>query len=423
MVEFWPFAIVGALAVAAAVLMLLSENAIHSALFLILTMGCIAFLFLLLNAPFLAMIQITVYAGAIMVLFLFVIMLLGAEQIQTADPGVGKTRMRWFTPVAVLLAVALLFAIGTPLLVGTPGSSEAALHAPVVRVVNVAPDVQSVDVYAGDDLLATGLQYGDASDFVEVPAGEYALSVVPTGTGAPAVEGATSFTLESGSTQTVIAYGEGAQPVLAVVADDVSSVPDRSSRVIVYNADLDAPAVSLVNFGSELTQDDTVVLVENVAPGTRSEAVIALEGDDDWAVVEATNFDNVLSPLPAYEVERNTTNLLVFATQRTFDGSLRSITVPVVTMATPSFGGPRAIGFELFTTYMLPFQLLAMLLLSAMVGVIVLTHREKVKTRQTAGRRRVSRPLASVISSQVGVEVNEPSGAHMQLPGVETVGK
>ncbi len=57
--------------------MLLSDNAVHSALFLIVTMGCIAFLFLLLNAPFLAMIQITVYTGAIMVLFLFVIMLLG----------------------------------------------------------------------------------------------------------------------------------------------------------------------------------------------------------------------------------------------------------------------------------------------------------------------------------------------------------
>ena len=54
------------LAIASAAAMLLTSNAVHSALFLIVTMMCIAFLFLTLNAPFLAMIQITVYAGAIM---------------------------------------------------------------------------------------------------------------------------------------------------------------------------------------------------------------------------------------------------------------------------------------------------------------------------------------------------------------------
>ncbi len=67
-------------------MMLISENAIHSALFLILNFACIAFFFLMLNAPFLAMVQITVYAGAIMVLFLFVIMLLGAERVLPEDP-------------------------------------------------------------------------------------------------------------------------------------------------------------------------------------------------------------------------------------------------------------------------------------------------------------------------------------------------
>ena len=93
MTEVSLFILVGAIAVVAAVMMLLSENAVHSALFLILNMGCIAFFFLMLNAPFLAMVQITVYAGAIMVLFLFVIMLLGAEKlrgsnaISLADPG------------------------------------------------------------------------------------------------------------------------------------------------------------------------------------------------------------------------------------------------------------------------------------------------------------------------------------------------
>ncbi len=53
MIELWPFIIVGALAIAAAVMMLLSDNAVHSALFLILVMVCIAFMFLMLNASFL----------------------------------------------------------------------------------------------------------------------------------------------------------------------------------------------------------------------------------------------------------------------------------------------------------------------------------------------------------------------------------
>ena len=67
-------------AVVSALAMLSSTNAVYSALFLIVNFGTIAVFFLLLGAPFLAMAQVTVYAGAIMVLFLFVIMLLGAEQ-------------------------------------------------------------------------------------------------------------------------------------------------------------------------------------------------------------------------------------------------------------------------------------------------------------------------------------------------------
>ena len=423
MVEFWPFAIVGALAVAAAVLMLLSENAIHSALFLIVTMGCIAFLFLMLNAPFLAMIQITVYAGAIMVLFLFVIMLLGAEKVLPADPGEGKKRLRWFTPVAVILAVGLLFAVGTPLLVGPSRLSDDVAEQAQVRVVNAAADAGIVDVYAGGALVASGLDYGDSSTFVAVAAGDQPIAVVHGGAEAPTDQVTTTVTLETGSTQTLVAFGEGEQPSVALVPDDVSSVPDRSSRIMIYNADAEAPAISLVDFGSDLVEDDTTVLVADVTGGTRSNALVQTEGIADWAIVDASNNSNVLYELPDYDVQRNTSNLLVFATQRVFDGSLRTVVVPVVSEAVPTFGGPRAIGFELFTTYMLPFQMLAMLLLAAMVGVIVLTHRETVKRRQQMGRRRVSRPLANVIAAQVGTDVAASSETPAQLPGAEPVGK
>lgn len=422
MVEFWPFAIVGALAVAAAVLMLLSENAIHSALFLIVTMGCIAFLFLLLNAPFLAMIQITVYAGAIMVLFLFVIMLLGAERILPADPGAGTRRFRWFTPAAVVLAVALLFAIGTPLLVGE--QEPVPPQPPQVRVVNALTDEGIVDVYADGELIASGLNFGASSTFVEVPEGSHAVSVVPGGAdAASASAAATTVTLEPGTTTTLVTHGELGSAVVEVVSDDISSVPDRSTRVTIYNAEPEGPAVSLVDFGSPLVVDDTVVLIDNVAPGARSESIIVPEGTSEWAIVDASNHDTVLDELPAYELRRDTTELFVVSTQQAGDGSVRTVAIPVVTSALAAFGSPRAIGHELFTTYMLPFQALAMLLLAAMVGVIVLTHRETSKRRQAVGRRRVSRPLTNVISAQVGADVTQASGAPAQLPGAETAGK
>jgi hypothetical protein len=89
----------------------------------------------------------------------------------------------------------------------------------------------------------------------------------------------------------------------------------------------------------------------------------------------------------------------------------------VVVEARPSFGGPRAIGLELFTNYMLVFQLLAVLLLAAMVGVIVLTHREiKKVTQRAGGRRRVSRPLVNVIASQVGHDVTSEKTPELQEP-------
>src|SRR5262249_39715893 len=103
MTEVILFLIVGAIAIFAAIFMLLSENAVHSALFLIVNFVCVAFFYLMLNAPFLAMIQIAVYTGAIMVLFLFVIMLLGAEKLD--EPA---RQFRWLAPVGLALAATFL---------------------------------------------------------------------------------------------------------------------------------------------------------------------------------------------------------------------------------------------------------------------------------------------------------------------------
>src|SRR5690606_1321860 len=105
--SFILFIILAAVALGAAIGMVLSQNAVHSALFLILNMVTLAAFYILLNAPFIAMVQIAVYAGAIMVLFLFVIMLLGGEQLRGVAGG-GS----WQLPLAAILAVILVVAFG-----------------------------------------------------------------------------------------------------------------------------------------------------------------------------------------------------------------------------------------------------------------------------------------------------------------------
>ena len=97
------FFVLAAISIGAAVGMLFSRNAIHSALFLVLNFAVVSVFFLMLAAPFIAMVQITVYAGAIMVLFLFVIMLLGAEMLRR-----GSTPLPWQTGLALVLAVGFI---------------------------------------------------------------------------------------------------------------------------------------------------------------------------------------------------------------------------------------------------------------------------------------------------------------------------
>lgn len=97
------FLALAAVAVAAALAMLLSDNAIYSALFLVMNFAVVSVFYLILNAPFIAMVQVTVYVGAIMVLFIFVIMLLGAEKLRRSG-----SRLAWQQPLAIGLGLALL---------------------------------------------------------------------------------------------------------------------------------------------------------------------------------------------------------------------------------------------------------------------------------------------------------------------------
>ncbi|HEY6193148.1 MAG TPA: NADH-quinone oxidoreductase subunit J [Bacteroidota bacterium] len=103
------FFLVAGLAVVSGLLVVTRANPIKSVLFLIVNFFCLAVLYLTLQAQFIAVIQIIVYAGAIMVLFLFVIMLLnlGDETRTAVKPGVAK-----------LGAIALAAAVLAEILIG-----------------------------------------------------------------------------------------------------------------------------------------------------------------------------------------------------------------------------------------------------------------------------------------------------------------
>jgi NADH-quinone oxidoreductase subunit J len=109
-VFFWVFAIA---VLVTALLTILARNAVHSALFLISSLISVAALFIMLGAEFIAGVQILVYIGGVMVLFLFVIMLVnvgaeerGRERIFNAGPQVWASFV-----ISVLLAVGLVYAL------------------------------------------------------------------------------------------------------------------------------------------------------------------------------------------------------------------------------------------------------------------------------------------------------------------------
>jgi NADH-quinone oxidoreductase subunit J len=108
------FYLLAAIAVLASLLVIAQRNPIHSVMLLIASFGALSGLYVLLDAPFVAVIQIVGYAGAIMVLFLFVVMLLNAPHEDTeADliasaAGIRRPSAPWLKRSGAILAMALI---------------------------------------------------------------------------------------------------------------------------------------------------------------------------------------------------------------------------------------------------------------------------------------------------------------------------
>lgn len=108
----WIFGILSFLSIMFGLMVVFSRNPVNSVLYLVLTFFCIAGHYLLLNAQFLAVVHIVVYAGAIMVLFLFVIMLMNLNQ----DSEPQKT---WLTKIIAGVAGGMMLFVLVGSLKGT----------------------------------------------------------------------------------------------------------------------------------------------------------------------------------------------------------------------------------------------------------------------------------------------------------------
>ena len=105
-IAFW---VAGPLSVLAALGLVVSRKAVHGAMMLAVTMICLAVMYIAQNAPFLGIVQIVVYTGAVMMLFLFVLMLVGVD---SADSLVETIRGQRWTSVLAAAAFGVLLLAG-----------------------------------------------------------------------------------------------------------------------------------------------------------------------------------------------------------------------------------------------------------------------------------------------------------------------
>lgn len=411
------FGLLAILAVVSAAAMIFQKNAVHSAIFLILNFGCVALLFLMLDAPFISMVQIAVYAGAIMVLFLFVIMLLGAEQ--TSD--VGTAPLSWLPGVATILGVSLLLAIATPLLItGGLGLPEAPGADPQIRIVHAANTADPVDITVGETTIED-VRFGDTTSFSEFEAGDTNVTITDAD-GTVVFEDTVTFAEDA--VLTVVAYGQvtesgntlalaGVPNVLAVDQTEVASFN-------VLNVAVEGD-VSLVDLGSDrdLDIDDgeivDAVLATDIGYGELAAAFTLPERRYNLRFVQETadgEFQIIGLSNQRLTVEEGTERTLIltpdYDATADGDGTFRNRVFDSELNIQDAFGSPGDIGGLLFIDYLLPVNLVGFLLLVSLVGVIVLTRPEGIqsKRRSTINRRRkVSRPLVSVISQQTGRDV------------------
>jgi len=147
------FYIASGIALSATAAALTRSNASHALIYLIVSLLAVAVVFFLLGAPFAAALEILIYAGAIMVLFVFVIMMLNLGPAGDAEESRGLRPRNWLVPgiMASLLFIELLLALAQ----STDVTSGVAVEPKAVGIALFGPYVLAVEI--ASMLLLAGL--------------------------------------------------------------------------------------------------------------------------------------------------------------------------------------------------------------------------------------------------------------------------
>ncbi|HVO41102.1 MAG TPA: NADH-quinone oxidoreductase subunit J [Aggregatilineales bacterium] len=430
------FIIFAAVAIFAAALMLISQNPVHSALFLVVNLLCVSFFYLMLNAPFLSMIQVTVYAGAIMVLFMFVIMLLGAERLRET-----QSQLPWIAPGAVALTTIFLVVVFIGLTQGNIGFLKPVVHDAQVRFVQVAAGVPTVDVYVGDTQVAKQLDFRGVSDFTSITPGDYQALLFPSCTETdparcvdPIKANAAPIFVQplpvNGDTTTtfVIAGTPDALQLLSVPTDLSAVSDDAALRLTAVNALPGTQPVTLVRRNPSVvgtpdpkeTDPSKQPYVPITDPLKFGDASKTLDLTADDYLLEWRQGDKRVEAIPAFTAKGRTDELIILApimlpgAQNVTPQSLRLD--PARTQ--DAFGSPQQIGTAMLSTYLLPFELVSLLLLAAMVGAILMTREEVVRRVR---QRLVISPAARRINAAM-VPANPRSAGNEEIQEIEAPG-
>jgi NADH-quinone oxidoreductase subunit J len=146
--ELVSFYIFAAIAVLASLGVIGQRNPMHSVMLLIVSFGALAGLYILLDAPFTAVTQIIIYAGAIMVLFLFVVMLLNAHTEDDATPHlrIGPRGLRLGVVLSLLLGAEVVWALSR--LGVTTFSTDTAAVSQISSVAEIGRQLFTVHAFA-----------------------------------------------------------------------------------------------------------------------------------------------------------------------------------------------------------------------------------------------------------------------------------
>jgi hypothetical protein len=228
---------------------------------------------------------------------------------------------RWFTvhqllPVAVVVILAALVPV-----MGVSAQGEQAR----IRIVHASPDAPNVDIWVNGSVAVSNLAFNDATDYIALAAGDYAVAVTPTGgTAADAVIEAT-LTLAAGMDYTVVAVGQVAEIAPLVLEDNNAAPADGKAHIRVVHASPDAPAVDITVAGGP-------VLIADLAFPTASDYVPVDAGTYDLAV-RPTGTETSALDIDGFVADAGTI-YTVFATGRAGDGSLGVL--PLVDATNPS---------------------------------------------------------------------------------------